>query len=229
MQGEATITEVRLVGGKPSAHLLCDPSAVPSPGRYLLAHDGTSDDPLATEVFVSEYRSNGFLAAPPAPRSWTPGTRLNIRGPLGHGFVMPGAARRVALVAFNDDPAPLLPLIELASRKGASVALVSSSPLQDLPLQVEIHPLPALPEVCAWSDYAAFHVDRGSMDSLFRAVLRQAGTVCGGEAQALVRTSMPCGGLADCGVCTVKTRAGPKLACVDGPVFELGGLSLEGQ
>jgi hypothetical protein len=32
---------------------------------------------------------------------------------------------------------------------------------------------------------------------------------------------MPCAGLAACGVCAVQTRRGWKLACVDGPVFDL--------
>ena len=52
--------------------------------------------------------------------------------------------------------------------------------------------------------------------------------VMGGEAQALVRTPMPCGALADCGVCTVRTSRGPKLACKDGPVFDLSLLAVEG-
>jgi NAD(P)H-flavin reductase len=41
------------------------------------------------------------------------------------------------------------------------------------------------------------------------------------EAQVLVRTSIPCGGIADCGVCAVMTKSNWKLACKDGPVFDL--------
>jgi NAD(P)H-flavin reductase len=33
--------------------------------------------------------------------------------------------------------------------------------------------------------------------------------------------AMPCSGLADCGVCAVPARRGYKLACKDGPVFDL--------
>ena len=40
-------------------------------------------------------------------------------------------------------------------------------------------------------------------------------------AQALVLGPMPCGGLADCGVCAVTTRSDWKLACKEGPVFDL--------
>jgi NAD(P)H-flavin reductase len=36
----------------------------------------------------------------------------------------------------------------------------------------------------------------------------------------LLRTQMPCGALAECGVCAVRTRGGWKMACKDGPVFD---------
>ena len=39
--------------------------------------------------------------------------------------------------------------------------------------------------------------------------------------QALVLASMPCAGLAGCGVCALRTRRGWRLACEDGPVFPL--------
>jgi hypothetical protein len=42
-----------------------------------------------------------------------------------------------------------------------------------------------------------------------------------GDAQVLVVTPAPCGGLAECGVCAVTTRRGWKMACKDGPVFSL--------
>jgi hypothetical protein len=40
------------------------------------------------------------------------------------------------------------------------------------------------------------------------------------EAQVLIRTSMPCGGIAECGVCAVPLKSKWKMACKDGPVFE---------
>jgi len=35
---------------------------------------------------------------------------------------------------------------------------------------------------------------------------------------------MPCGGLGDCGLCAVDLKRGWKLACKDGPVFDLNEL-----
>jgi dihydroorotate dehydrogenase electron transfer subunit len=227
MQSEAKIAELCLVGTRRSVHVIGERAGVPEPGRYVLAHEAGSDAPLATELFAAESRSEGFVAAPPVPAAWLPGAVLDIRGPLGNGFVLPPGARRVALIAFNDDPAPLLPLVGDAIRQSAAVALVCAHAPSGLPLQVEVHPPLALLDICIWSDYAAFHVERSSVDALLRSLVQHQSPAWGGKAQALVRTPMPCGGMADCGVCTVRSKDGPQLACVAGPVFELSRLSLE--
>ena len=39
--------------------------------------------------------------------------------------------------------------------------------------------------------------------------------------QVLIQTPIACGGLAECGVCAVQARRGWKMACKNGPVFEL--------
>jgi hypothetical protein len=43
-------------------------------------------------------------------------------------------------------------------------------------------------------------------------------------AQVLITTPMPCAGLAKCGACAIASRRGWKLACEDGPVFDLNHL-----
>jgi hypothetical protein len=227
MQGQATITELCLMGGLRSAYIVCETALIPAPGRYLLAHEDGSDKQLATELFAAEYRSNGFVAAPPIPREWGPGSVLDLRGPLGNGFELPPGSRRVALIAFDDDPRRLLPLAEAAVRQDAAVALVCGNPPSDLPLQVEVHPPRALAEVCAWSDYAAFDVERESVPALVHALIGTGSPLAGAGGQALVRAPMPCGGLAECGICTVRTTRGAQLACVDGPVFDIRLLTLE--
>jgi len=222
MQVQGTISELSLIGGLPSAHIVCEAAVIPTPGQYLLAHEQGSDAPLATELFAAGYHLDGFIAAPPIRRDWRPGSVLNLRGPLGSGFHLPGDARRVALIACNDDPSRLLPLAEVAVRRDAAVALVCGNPPSDLPLHLEIHPPRALVDVCTWADYAAFDVEARSVTQMVRAVSQGGGGLrAGASAQALVRASMPCGGLAACGVCTVRTARGPRLACLDGPVFDL--------
>ena len=98
------------------------------------------------------------------------------------------------------------------------------APYQPWPAELEIFPLEALPEALAWADFLALDVPLGRLADLPR-VLGTAGRLsC--AAQALVDAPFPCGGIADCGVCAVRTRRGWRLACKDGPVFDLAELAL---
>ncbi len=227
MQAEAKIMELILLDGKPAARILCPPRLIPAPGQYLLAHAGGSDSPLAASVFAARIfadphmEASGFLAAPPVASSWTPGMCLHRRGPLGHGFALPTSARHVALVAFDDSPARLLPLLDLALKQESSVALVCGTPPDDLPLQVEVQPMRALSDVCKWADYVAMDAARESLPELREKIGVRSPLGARYEAQILVRTPMPCGALAQCGVCAVEVRHGHLLACDDGPVFDL--------
>jgi len=227
MQAEARIKELVLLGGDPAARILCPPQLIPQPGQYLLAQADGSEAPLAVSVFAAKnfvdasVVESGFLAAPPVPSVWSPGMRLYLRGPLGHGFELPASARRVALIAFDDSPVRLLPLLDQALEQGSSVVVVCETPPDDLPLQVEVQPLRAIPDVRNWADYVALDAARESLPEL-RKKFRQVGpSGARYDAQILVRTSMPCGALAQCGVCAVDVKHGHLLACEDGPVFDL--------
>jgi hypothetical protein len=221
MNGTARVEELVLVGGRGSARISCEPALVPAPGRYVLAHDPDSGALLASSLFLAASSSEGFIAAPPLPSAWRPGSELNLRGPLGKGFVLPPRARRVALVAgMGVDTARLLPVAEMALHQNAAVTLVCDDPPDQLPLQLEVQPERALAEVCAWCDYAAYDVERDALKDLMRR-LDGIGDTALADSEVLIRTAMPCGGLAECGVCTIRTRDGFRLACVDGPVLNL--------
>jgi dihydroorotate dehydrogenase electron transfer subunit len=221
MQEDGTIAELILVDGMPAARILCAPRQVPVPGKYLLALADESDSPLASSIFAASSLADGFLAAPPIPKTWTPGTHLHLRGPLGHGFELPEKVRRIGLIAFDDSPRRLLPLLDLASKQDAAITLVCAEPPEDLPLQVEVQPLRALNEVSAWADYLAIDAARESLPELKSKLGLNNLANIRYEAQVLVRVPMPCGGLAECGVCAVAASKGRRLACEDGPVFDL--------
>lgn len=221
MQCAGTVTELILMDGLPAARIVCDPEAIPGPGQYALACEEAANVVVASVIFAARRSGDGFVAEPPAPAAWRPGARLALRGPLGHGFTLPAAARRIALIAWDGTRRSLLALAEQALLQGAAVTFVSDDPPYDLPLAVEVQPRGALAEACRWSDYAAFDVRRESLEALLHGLAKDWKTPRGGDAEALIRTPMPCGGIADCGVCTVKTRRGPRLACVDGPVLDL--------
>jgi dihydroorotate dehydrogenase electron transfer subunit len=129
---------------------------------------------------------------------------------------LPSAARKVALVAFDDAPSRLRGLIGLALRQDAAVVLVSNSAGDTLPDEVEVQPLSALTDILEWTEHAAMDVGRENL----RQLIERIGKWKPLEAQILIRTPVPCGGIADCGVCAVTLKDKWKLACKDGPVFD---------
>ena len=180
------------------------------------------DAPLATPLFAARIEAEGFLAASPVPAIWEPGSAIQLRGPLGRGFTPPGNLRRLALASLGESSSRLQPLLVQALDQGAAVALFTDHALPNLPSAVEANPLEALREALTWADYLALDLSPQAMPGLSQMLgLEQAVRALPCPAQALVHLAMACGGLADCGACGVETRAGWKLACSDGPVFEL--------
>ncbi len=218
---EGRILERFLDGRRAAARIACPRTLIPAPGQYLLAHDPASRDPLAVPVFPAGDSAEGFLAASPLPPGWNPGLALALRGPLGRGFALPASARRVALAVLDVTPAYLLGLIPPAQAQGAALSLVCDDPPDGLPADVEIRPLAAFAEVSDWADYLALAVPRESLPGWRERVRSGDQLEVPREAQALIVTPMPCGGLADCGVCSVDVKRGMELACKDGPVFDL--------
>ena len=216
--GEGQLFEIYLDS---SIRIICPPELIPAPGQYILAHASGSDSPLAVPVFFSDSAPNGFRSAPMMSSSWNPGTRLNLRGPLGRGFSIPSFARKVALIAFDESPARLRGLILIALKLDAEVVLVSDSALDDIPEVVEVQPLQAMTDIYQWADYAAFDVARENLNQLKEKFGRMNQAKSPREAQVLVRAPMPCGALAECGVCALTIRHEWKMICKDGPVFEM--------
>lgn len=233
--GKSRVLELILENGHRHVRVACSSNLIPSPGQYLLASDD-SDSPLPVPLFYTDSAPSGFVhrtastlvAAGPIPDSWNPGLEIHLRGPLGRGFTLPSSARKVGLVAFDDSPARLNGLIRQALKQGAAVALVCDSPPDNLPDDVEVHPISALQQILDWSDYAAFDVSRENLNQLRERLGKPnqfaAGQARGerspNDAQVLVRTPVPCGGVAECGVCAVTLKSSWKLACKDGPVFD---------
>lgn len=215
---EGKIIERILDGRRAAARIACAANLVPAPGQYLLAHLPASDDPLAVAVFSAGVAADGFFAASSLSSAWTAGAALSLRGPLGRGFAIPANARRVALAAWDVSPAYLLGLLPLAEKQGADLVLLCDDPPEDIPSDVEIRPLAALDEIAQWADYLALAASRAGWRERVHERARLKVTR---EAQALIVTPMPCGGLAQCGVCSVEVGKGSWLACEDGPVFSL--------
>ncbi len=216
--GTGQVLELILEEGCRHVCVVCPSSLIPSPGQYLLASDG-SDAPLPVPLFHTDSAPKGFIAAGPVPDVWYPNLVLHLRGPLGRGFALPLSARKVGLVAFDDSAARLKGLIRPALKQEAAVVLVCHSAPESLPDDVEVQQLSALPEIADWADYLACDVSRENLHQLMERLGKLNQLPAGKESQVLIHTPVPCGGLADCGVCAVSLKSDWKLACKEGPVF----------
>jgi dihydroorotate dehydrogenase electron transfer subunit len=209
--GNGRVIEVILADGYRYSRIACAENLIPATGQYVLASDG-SDAPLPVPIFYTDSAPQGFIGT--TPKVWSPGEHLSLRGPLGRGFTLPLAARKVALVSFDDVPARLRGLIHSSLRQNASVVLVCN-------WTVEVQPLSALEEILKWADFIAMDVDRENVPVLKERLENQKQLAAVNNAQVLIRTPMPCGGAAECGVCAVTTGSAWQMACKDGPVFDL--------
>ena len=217
------MTEIQLdAWGGRSAWIDCPAGAIPAGGRYLLGRTiADAAAALAEPLFPSQIAAGRFQAAGPLPAGGEPGTMLELRGPLGKGFSLPEHARRAALIGLAETPSRLLPLAIQAVNRQTAVALFTDAPLTGLPAALEIQPLAALAEALSWADFIAIDLNLQALPELRQQL--GLGTVdqlpC--PAQALLMTPIPCGGIAECGACAVPGHRGWKLACRDGPVFNL--------
>ena len=216
--GTEQILELILQDGNRYVRVSCPANLIPAPGQYLLASDG-SDSTLPLPLYRTDSAFQGFVAAAPVSAAWNPGLILHLRGPLGRGFSLPLAARRVGLVALDDSPVRLRGLVRPALNQEAAIVLVGGSASDGLPDEVEVQPLSALPDILKWADYLAFDVARENLLPLQERIGRQPLSAIWG-AQVLVGTPVPCGGIADCGVCAITLNSEWKLGCKDGPVFD---------
>ncbi len=218
------MSEIRLEDGEIGGLIECPSQLVPAPGQYLAAR--RLDDllsPLPQRLFSAGCTPGGFRFAPPLPAGWTPGIDLFLRGPLGNGFNLPTGLRRLAIASLSGSWARLLPLVEVVLPLNVEVTLYGTHASR-LPPAVEVLPLADLPGALEWADFLALEAPLAELEKLPQALGLGAGDRLLLEAQVLIHTSMPCMGIAECGVCSVRTRRGWKLACKDGPVFEWSNL-----
>jgi hypothetical protein len=221
------VREMRLgASGQTELSIACPRDSIPIPGQYLIAIDAQDEASiLGAPLFMIDQSRQGFWAAPLHPVRWMPGTILELLGPYGRGFDLPANIQRLALVALGDSLARLLPLVYQAVRAEAGIALFTDLSLPALPSALEAHPLSALGGSLDWPDFLALDLPLDRLDGLRQVMSLPAGQILPCPAQALVTTPMPCAGLARCGACAVHGRRGWKLACEDGPVFDLRSLS----
>jgi len=216
------------------------------PGQFVMIRCGESYDPLLRRPFsINKVWNNKqialFFKTVGKGTEWLSHCQkddyLDILGPLGNGFSLKPATRKLLLVAGGIGIAPLVFLAEKAleekEAEGYSVTLLMGArhylyPAKLLPPNIDLH---------------VFTEDgskgrRGMVTDFIADFIPQADQIfaCGPSAmyksmadqstqkvkpvQISLEARMGCG-LGVCYGCTIKTRRGLQQVCQDGPVFEL--------
>jgi len=160
---------------------------------------------------------------------------IDLLGPMGHGFEIGAKTRNLLLVAGGIGIAPLVALAENGIANGLGVTLLLGAPTQ-----AQLYPTRLLPPeaklVVATEDGSAGR--RGVVTDLLVDIAADADQIfaCGPlsmyeamaglewlngkSVQVSMEVRMGCG-FGGCYGCALETRAGIRLVCQDGPVFDL--------
>jgi dihydroorotate dehydrogenase electron transfer subunit len=237
IQTNAPVTSVEISGPFTRVALTAPaPCSGLTPGRFVLADLG---DHLRAPLFPAwvDAENLDILVPPEHPAAaLRPGASVNLIGPLGQGFQVPETTRQLLLVA----DAPHLPALLPLTRQDRAISLLLSAPIAAalypislLPLALEVHlvtadgsaghhgsPLDLFPGLARWADcicVAAHPTVYPALAKIVREVRIEPGRHF---AQALVAPPMICG-VGACQGCAVEVGRDTKLACTDGPVFDL--------
>jgi NAD(P)H-flavin reductase len=209
-----------------------------SPGRFVLADLGSY---LRTPLFPACLDGETFwaLILPDHPAAALQSeTSVDLVGPLGRGFEVDVAARHLLLVADAVHLPALLPLV--SQNPGFSAALLLSAPtaaqlypVHLLPASLEVHivttdgsaghegsALDLFPDLVCWADCVCMACEPATYPALAEVVREVRIRSVKRFAQALIVPPIVCG-VGACQGCAVTVVGGFKLACTDGPVFDL--------
>lgn len=163
------------------------------------------------------------------------GEMLSFTGPLGNGFMIEPASRRLVLVAGGLGVAPLAFLAKVALDAGLTVEFLLGASSVD-----RVCPGQILPQglICHIATMDGSFGRQGPVTGLVCEAVDEADQVfaCGPQnmyvqlanmdclrtlpVQVSVEVRMGCG-IGGCYGCSIRTRHGMKRVCYDGPVFEL--------
>ena len=251
MQTDARVRDVTPDSGPFTRVILDAPEIAPllAAGRFVMADLGgyvrAPLFPAAPSTPAAEPGAFVVLVPPDHPlTTLRPEASVNLIGPLGHGFEVPPSTHHLLLAADTDHLPMLLPMALEPSNAGygpgIQVALLLSRgraealyPIQLLPPALEVHLVTAdgsaspfrslsavFPDLVRWADCICIAQDPVTYPALAELVrqVRVRPHAC--FAQALVVPAVACG-VGACQGCAVRVARSTKLACTDGPVFDL--------
>lgn len=236
----------------PGAHLLWleapEVASEARPGQYLMVRCGTGHDPLLRRP-LGVHRVEGerlalFFAAVGRGTEWLagrrPGDKVDVFGPLGHGFDIKPESQSLLLVAGGMGVAPLAFLAQRALAGERHVIFVHGAatarklyPQHLLPPGINLRVATedgsrgekglATESMSRYLDWADQVFACGPL-AMYKHMAQQGP---GKPVQVSLELRLACG-LGACLGCSFPTKQGQKLVCKDGPVFNLEDILWDG-
>jgi hypothetical protein len=224
------LIEVLLEAYKNASAIISLPAeAHPAAGQYLLINQSEANQEAVPLTFFPAMNEKDrddpdqlFLTGH-LPTDWEPGMSLAIRGPLGIPIKVPKETQSLALLAMGSSSSRLFPFLKEALDQSLEVVLLANQLPVNLPDQVEFLNLNQINKIVKWADYLIFDMpiinDLNVVDQLLNLNLTKHS-----NGIVLFSGSFPCGGLADCGICSVAHSGKTHLACKAGPALKIGNI-----
>jgi dihydroorotate dehydrogenase electron transfer subunit len=225
-------------------------AATSQPGQFVTVRCGeelTLRRPLSIHKITKSGQVSFFFKIIGKGTAWLSlrrkGEKLDVLGPLGHGFYIKPTSKKLLLVAGGIGIAPLAFLAQQALGQEKSVILLLGAHTND-----ELYPQKLMPigiETITTTEDGSYGEKGKVTDMLSRYVnwadqiyacgpLAMYKTIAGERqqwknkdpVQVSLEVRLGCG-IGACFSCSIKTKNGMKRTCLDGPVFNLDDVILE--
>ncbi|MDP2942859.1 MAG: dihydroorotate dehydrogenase electron transfer subunit [Candidatus Omnitrophota bacterium] len=219
------------------------------PGQFLTVRCGDATSPLLRRPFgFHRINNSGFQVLYEVVGKGTrllselkPGNKVDVLGPLGNGFTVPDKTKNIVIVAGGIGVAPLVALAEsLVKKKHKRIyAIIGAKNKKSLLCEKDfkvlgIETLVATDDgSCGRKCFATQILEdlfsaKGSFSPVIFAcgpeeMLKKVAAIARErkvKSYASLEENIACG-VGACLGCAIETRSGYKLACEDGPVFDL--------
>jgi dihydroorotate dehydrogenase electron transfer subunit len=206
------------------------------PGQFALARDPLTSDPyLRRTLWPYEITAGSITFALPSHDPLAQRTRagdtIDVNAPFGRAIEFNANVRRILLIGEDERLALLVAIAHDAIKRKLEVVLAAKCNLASdffpphlLSTEVEYRTEDTFnSDLIAWADAIVASGSPEFYRMLANAIRDVRYLLEPGFAQVLVDLPMPCG-VGICGACTIETGRGVRLACTDGPTFDLSEL-----
>lgn len=235
---EAIIERIRLINQKVQhLELAVDPSlARVKPGQSILARPHATWNPYLPDQWWPVGLSGGRVVVErPSTERYDTGQVITMLGLVGNPFLFRRTLRNVMLLAYDTAPTPLLMTVPwlLGNKVSVTLVLVGAARqynTQHLPEEVEViqgdDPLNWANQVMTvgWADQVFAVVNRSDETANFLRLLERMrelrNDIPANYLFGVFQPEVACAAGA-CHACMLAMREGTKLACTEGPAFDL--------